>query len=420
MKRHAAFLKNIAALIMLVALASLLLPFCKITTENVSITVSGMEVVKTGAGVGYEYLSQGQVDDDYVLWNKLTWGTMRGSITSTMNQNELQKGIVCGAIASLPILFCFLAMIFTFMARGKKTMILPTLLLTLALLENIVLILVFFKLRQMLLPSIDVTLLIGMYAFTILSGVALTILVLLWITGGFAKPRDRRRRLRDSDGSDDEEEDENRRERSYNRDKSGRNRSRDRKKKKKNRKSKKRKKNKDDKENRKKKDRRQNTDNTNNRENSGDDRQSNKTNDRSDGRADNQSNSNKNEGAEEGVPRNAVGQITGLAGTYQGAKLELATLHNNRYTIGTTPEVANAIMNGTMRDLDKLARYNCTIEYHPDAKQYTITSHSITKIYLNPGSVSQALIKLNEGDSRVVGSNTLLYIGDENSCLRLD
>ena len=59
---------------------------------------------------------------------------------------------------------------------------------------------IFFKLQQLLIPYIDMMLLVGMYAFTALSGVALMILGLLWVTGGFFKPKDKNQ---DSDGKKD-------------------------------------------------------------------------------------------------------------------------------------------------------------------------------------------------------------------------
>ena len=54
---------------------------------------------------------------------------------------------------------------------------------------------IFFKLQQLLIPYIDMMLLVGMYAFTALSGVALMILGLLWVTGGFLSQKIRTRIL---------------------------------------------------------------------------------------------------------------------------------------------------------------------------------------------------------------------------------
>ncbi len=191
MKKHAAILKNTASLILLIALLSLLLPFCRITTETKTITVSGMEVLKIGADAGYEYYSNGRIDHDYVVWDDLTWGDIEGGVTA-LDQKELRNVVIGIVIASLPVLFCLISIVFILFARGKKGMILPTLLIALALLQNIMMILAFFKLRHLLLPYVALTLLIGIYAFTIWNGITLAILILLWLTGGFSKPEQKK------------------------------------------------------------------------------------------------------------------------------------------------------------------------------------------------------------------------------------
>lgn len=72
-----------------------------------------------------------------------------------------------------------------------------------------------------------------------------------------------------------------------------------------------------------------------------------------------------------------------------------------------------------MDDIDKAVRANCVIAYSEKNKQYIITSHSVTKILLKTDVKGSALIQLKEGESQIVGSNTLVYIGDYNNSIRL-
>lgn len=379
MKRHATFFKNIAAFIMLIALIALLLPLFKITTVTESTTISGLEVLKIGMDAGYEYYSKGKIDNDYVLGDSLTWEDIKDSVTYVVENSGLKNVAVGGAIASLPIVFCFLSMLFTFMAQGKKTMVLSTLLSILTFLESIALIIIFFKLQQLLIPYIDMTLLVGMYAFTALSGVALMILGLLWVTGSFFKSKDKNQ---DSDRKKDK----------------GKKRGgfsaldkRREKRKKKKRHKKKRKKHKKDKEA-----------SYNHEENP---------------KSQNRDKVHVNKHDE--VRANITGRVIGLTGMYEGIDLEILKLENGTFTIGTTQEAIDAIQKGTMEDIDKTVRANCVIAYSEQNKQYIITSHSVTKILLKTDVKGSALIQLKEGESQIIGSNTLVYIGDYNNSIRL-
>ena len=48
MRKHGRWMKNIAGLLLLLALLSLLLPFCKFNAGDGNMTLSGIEVIKTG------------------------------------------------------------------------------------------------------------------------------------------------------------------------------------------------------------------------------------------------------------------------------------------------------------------------------------------------------------------------------------
>jgi len=349
---------------MLIALITLLLPLCKVTTATHSTTVSGLEVVKIGVNVGYEYSSKGKIDEDYVLRDSLTWGDIRDSATFLSENGALRNVIVGGIVAGLPIVFCFLAMLFTLMAQGKKTMILPTLFIALTFLESIVLIIIFFRLRALLLPNVDMMLLVGSYAFTMLSGIAFMILGLLWMTGGFLRPKDK------NDDCDEKNDKRKKKKSPLVPDKKKGRRKRNRKNKKRS----------------KKKTRRNNL-----------------------GKED-QYNELKVTG---------VGHIIGLTGIYQGMDLELVKLTNATVTIGTTKEAVAAIQKGTMNQMDKVIGAYCVIAYSEESKQYTITSYSGTEILLKTNVQDNSLIRLREGDSKIVDTNTLVYVGDYNNSISL-
>ena len=55
MRKHGRWMKNIAGLLLLLALLSLLLPFCKFNAGDGNMTLSGIEVIKTGGKAGYTY-----------------------------------------------------------------------------------------------------------------------------------------------------------------------------------------------------------------------------------------------------------------------------------------------------------------------------------------------------------------------------
>lgn len=162
MRNYGRFLKNIAGILLLLAMVSLLLPFCRFLVGGQEITLSGMDVLSTGAKAGYTYLTNGRLADDYVLKAPLTVGTMKSALTFVKG-NVDSRLLVAGAVAVLaPLLLCFLAMCMLFLARGKKTMVLPTVFTLLVLAEMLV---ALFGLAE-LHPYLQ----IGVYIFTLLHG----------------------------------------------------------------------------------------------------------------------------------------------------------------------------------------------------------------------------------------------------------
>ena len=56
MRAYGRFMKNTAALLLLLALLSLLLPFCRFQAGGQDMTLSGVEVLTAGGKAGYTYL----------------------------------------------------------------------------------------------------------------------------------------------------------------------------------------------------------------------------------------------------------------------------------------------------------------------------------------------------------------------------
>lgn len=183
MRNYGRFLKNIAGILLLLAMVSLLLPFCRFLVGGQEITLSGMDVLSTGAKAGYTYLTNGRLADDYVLKEPLTVGTMKSALTFVQG-NVDSRLLVAGAVAVLiPLLLCFLAMCMLFLARGKKTMVLPTVFTLLVLAEMLV---ALFGLAE-LHPYLQ----IGVYLFTLLHGIALILILIGWVTGGYRRPEEK-------------------------------------------------------------------------------------------------------------------------------------------------------------------------------------------------------------------------------------
>ena len=177
MRTDGRLLKNIAAIALLLALLSMLLPFCKFSAGGQEMTLSGLDVVKAGGRAGYTYLTEGRVADTFVLKAPITVGTVKSSLSYVQGVGQMRLLAVCAIAALLPVLLCFLSVGMLFLAEGKKTMILPTLFTSLVLAELLVVLTVF--------PALHSFLLAGIYFFTLLHGVAWILILTGWITGGY-------------------------------------------------------------------------------------------------------------------------------------------------------------------------------------------------------------------------------------------
>lgn len=177
MRTYGRLLKNIAAIALLLALLSMLLPFCKFSAGGQEMTLSGLDVVKAGGRAGYTYLTEGRVADTFVLKAPITVGTVKRSLSYVQGVGQMRLLAVCAIAALLPVLLCFLSVGMLFLAEGKKTMILPTLFTSLVLAELLVVLIVF--------PALHPFLLAGVYFFTLLHGVAWILILTGWITGGY-------------------------------------------------------------------------------------------------------------------------------------------------------------------------------------------------------------------------------------------
>ena len=143
MRTYGRLLKNIAAIALLLALLSMLLPFCKFSAGGQEMTLSGLDVVKAGGRAGYTYLTEGRVADTFVLKAPVTVGTVKSSLSYVQGVGQMRLLAVCAIAALLPVLLCFLSVGMLFLAEGKKTMLLPTLFTSLVLAELLIVLAVF-------------------------------------------------------------------------------------------------------------------------------------------------------------------------------------------------------------------------------------------------------------------------------------
>ena len=193
MRAYGRFMKNTAALLLLLALLSLLLPFCRFQAKGQDMTLSGVEVLTAGGKAGYTYLQQGGVPDDFVLKAPFTWGDVREGIhyaDQTGNSNLL---VVAGVAVCLPVILCFLAMCMLFLAEGKKTMVLPTIFIAAVTAELLVVLADFTAIHPFLLA--------GVYLFALFHIMALILILFGWTLGGYREPKQKKR---GKDGADRE------------------------------------------------------------------------------------------------------------------------------------------------------------------------------------------------------------------------
>ena len=182
-----------AALLLLLALLSLLLPFCRFQAKGQDMTLSGVEVLTAGGKAGYTYLQQGGVPDDFVLKAPFTWGDVKEGIhyaDQTGNSNLL---VAAGVAVCLPVILCFLAMCMLFLAEGKKTMVLPTIFIAAVTAELLVVLAGFTAIHPFLLA--------GVYLFALFHIMALILILFAWTLGGYREPKQMKR---GKDGADRE------------------------------------------------------------------------------------------------------------------------------------------------------------------------------------------------------------------------
>lgn len=359
MRTHGRLVKNIAGLLLLLALLSLLLPFCKFNAGAGGMTLSGFEVLKTGGKAGYTYFKTGALSDDFILKSPYTWGDIKESVLYINQAGGAKILVFCGIAIAVPIILCFFSMIMLFMAEGKKTMFLPTLFTFAVSAEMVLALLLFTQLRPFLM--------VGIYLFTLLNVLALLFIFAGWITGGYRQPERRLGRYaNDNDKSDDND---------------GSRRTRTKRKTRRKKKTKKKTKNKNS--------------------------SSDKSNDK---KEDKDEQKNKNDSA-------LIGKINDGNGIYHGLVWELTNGNEQTVTIGTTADAMDALQTKELKNMNLIAENNCKITFDVTAKKYNIESHSKAGILiLQDGKVVKWL---KNGESYIVKSKAVLQIDGRRDSVRL-
>lgn len=374
MRAYGRFMKNIAALLLLLALLSLLLPFCRFQAGGQDMTLSGVEVLTAGGKAGYTYLQQGGVPDDFVLMAPFTWGDVKEGIhyaDQTGNSNLL---VAAGVAVGLPVILCFLSMCMLFLAEGKKTMVLPTIFTAAVTAELLVVLVGFTALHPFLLA--------GVYLFAMFHIMALILILFGWTLGGYREPK----KKRGKDGHDREENED--RDRRKNRDR-GRRR----------KKSKRKKKHRSSKNSKKKDDNKEKNNEKNRKKNEDQDEK-----DSQDQKQREQENSRK------GIQ--AAGSVGDGTGLYSGFSWNLSDGKSSNVTIGTTPEAMRGIETGSLKAAGHIADHNCQIIYHPEDGSYTVASHAAENIRLRQGG--RILKQLQNGERVRISGQTRLEVGREH------
>lgn len=376
MRAYGRFMKNTAALLLLLALLSLLLPFCRFQVAGQDMTLSGVEVLTAGGKAGYTYLQQGGVPDDFVLKAPFTWGDVKEGVhyaDQTGNSNLL---VAAGAAVCLPVILCFLSMCMLFLAEGKKTMVLPTIF-TAAVTAELLAVLVGFTVLHPFLMA-------GVYLFAMFHIMALILILFGWTLGGYREPKQKKR---GKDGYDREEnEDRDRR----------KNRDRGHGRRKKSKRKKKRRSSKDS----QKKDDKKDKNNEKNRKKDADQGEK----DADDQKQGGQESKNKR------IP--AAGNVGDGTGIYRGFSWNLTEGKSSAVTIGTTPEAMRGIETGSMKSAGQIADHNCQIIYHPEDGSYTVASHAAENIGLRQGG--RILKQLQNGERVRISGRIRLEVGREH------
>lgn len=182
MREYGRWIKNIAAFFLLMALLSLLLPFCRFQAAGEKVELSGMEVLATAGRAGITYARHNEIPDSFVVKEPFTWGEMKNGFSYAQDAVG-NKTLLGGAAAiALPVILCVLSMILLAVAEGKKTMVAPTLFVTLTMAEILLALLVAGKFRSYLLT--------GAVMFALFLGIGLYFCLFGWFTGGYRRGRD--------------------------------------------------------------------------------------------------------------------------------------------------------------------------------------------------------------------------------------
>lgn len=366
MRKHGRLMKNIAGLLLLLALLSLLLPFCQFNAGDGNMTLSGIEVIKAGGKAGYTYFKEGGLSENYVIKAPYTWGDIKESVSYINHAGGANILVFCAVAIAVPLVLCFFAMFMLFMAEGKKTMFMPTLFTIVVVAEMLLIVFGITPLRPFLK--------IGVYLFTVLNVIALLFIMAGWITGGYRQP-DKRQSRYGYGGKGDTNKDG---------DDGNNNRSHRRKRRKTRRRTKKK----------TKKDKSSDSDN----------------------KKENNEDSKKNEQKKvSGEP--VTGVISNGSGIYHGLSWNLKDGKNASVTIGTTFDAVEALEAGSLRGIDSIAENNCSIAFDAAAKKYNIESHSKQALLiLQDGKVVKWL---KNGDSYAVTSKAVLQVDGRRDAVKL-
>ena len=106
MRTYGRLLKNIAAIALLLALLSMLLPFCKFSAGGQEMTLSGLDVVKAGGRAGYTYLTEGRVADTFVLKAPVTVGTVKSSLSYVQGVGQMRQFVLSQHCSRCCFVFC--------------------------------------------------------------------------------------------------------------------------------------------------------------------------------------------------------------------------------------------------------------------------------------------------------------------------
>lgn len=370
MRVYGRLVKNIAGVLLLLALCSLLLPFCKFNVGAGDTTLSGIEVAKAGGKAGYTYFKTGGIPDDFILKAPYTWGNVKAGVSYVSSIGGTNVLILCGVAILVPIVLCFLAMCMLFIAEGKKSMFLPTLF-TLAVAVEMLFIILF-------ITDLQPFLMVGVYLFTILNVAAFLFILIGWITGGYRKPeRDYGKRTRykkKEENPNNENGDKNGQEQnsSHKRTKTRRKRKKDKRK------------------DRKKRDR---------------------------NKRDSRDRKEKKQEPENRSSQSITGRIRNGTGIYHGLSWNIKNGSSHVITVGTTPEAMEALRTKSVKNMECIVNNNCKISYDVASDKYSIESHSKDNILLvKDGKVVRCL---GNGDRVKVSCEIILQLSGRGDSITL-